>query len=174
MTETAQLLRSLADHVFGSQTAELRPGPARLGRLWDTIRELEWPLVGIPESLGGAGGDLEDVLALAEGVGRNAVNIPLLPAHSAYAVAAAGGRTDLLAKRLVVETQPRWSSLRVEELGRQLRISGDGTAYPVGPARRRPADPCAGGGRVSLDRLRSPRSRGHGHPRAQSRGRTSR
>ena len=64
------------------------------------------------------------MLALAEGVGRNAVNIPFLPAHSAYAVAAAGGRTDLLGQRLVVETQPRWSSLRVEELGRQLRISG--------------------------------------------------
>jgi acyl-CoA dehydrogenase len=129
-TETAQLLRSLTDDVFGSQAAGLRPGPASLGKPWDTIRELEWPMVGIPESLGGAGGDLEDVLALAEGVGRNAVNVPLLPAHSAYAVAAAGGRTDLLGKRLVVETQPRWSSLRVEELGRQLRISGEARRAP--------------------------------------------
>jgi alkylation response protein AidB-like acyl-CoA dehydrogenase len=118
------MLRSLTNEVFGSQAADLRHAPACLGKPWDTIRELEWPMVGIPESLGGAGGDLEDVLALAEGVGRNAVNLPLLPAHSACAVAAAGGRGDLLAKRLVVETQPRWSSLRVEELGRHLRISG--------------------------------------------------
>ena len=123
-TETAQMLRSLADDVFGSLAAELRSDPPGLGKPWDTIRELEWPAVGVPESLGGAGGDLEDVLALAEGVGRNAVNVPLLPAHSAYAVAAAGGHTDLLDKRLAVETQPRWSSLRVEELGRRLRISG--------------------------------------------------
>jgi len=129
-TETAQLLRSLADDVFGSQQAELTDGPARLGKPWDTIRELEWPMVAIPESLGGAGGDLEDILALAEGVGRNAVNLPLLPAHSAYAVAAAGGRTELLGRRLVVETQPRWSSLRVAELGRQLRISGTARRTP--------------------------------------------
>ena len=124
------MLRSLTDDVFGSQAAGLRPGPACLGKPWDTIRELEWPMVGIPESLGGAGGDIEDVLALAEGVGRNAVNVPLLPAHSAYAVAAAGGRTDLLGQRLVVETQPRWSSLRVEEVGRQLRISGTARRTP--------------------------------------------
>jgi len=129
-TETAQLLRSLADDVFGSQAAELKCGPARLGKPWDTIRELEWPLVGIPDSLGGAGGDLEDILALAEGVGRNAVNVPLLPVHSAYAVAAAGGRTDLLGLRLVVETQPRRSSLRVEELGGRLRISGTARRTP--------------------------------------------
>ena len=128
--ETAQMLRSLTDDVFGSQAAGLRDGPACLGKPWDTIRELEWPLVGIPESLGGAGGDIEDVLALAEGVGRNAVNVPLLPAHAAYAVAAAGGRTDLLGQRLVVETQPRWSSLRVEEVGRQLRISGTARRTP--------------------------------------------
>ena len=128
--ETAQMLRSLTNDVFGSQAADLRPGPACLGKPWDTICELEWPMVGIPESLGGAGGDLEDVLALAEGVGRNAVNVPLLPAHSAYAVAAAGGRTDLLGQRLVVETQPRWSSLRIVEAGRQLRISGTARRTP--------------------------------------------
>ena len=113
-------------------------------------------MVGIPESLGGAGGDLEDVLALAEGVGRNAVNVPLLPAHSAYAVAAAGGRTDLLGQRLVVETQPRWSSLRVEEVGPATAHQRHGATHPMGPARRLPADPRAGGGRVGLDRLRSP------------------
>ena len=129
-TETAQLLRPLADDVFGSLAAELHPGPAGLGKSWDTIRELEWPVVGIPEALGGAGGDLEDMLALAEGVGRNAVNVPLLPAHSAYAVAAAGGHADLLAKRLAVATPPRWSSLRVEELGRRLRISGTARRTP--------------------------------------------
>ena len=39
--ETAQLLRSLTDDVFGSQAAGLRPGPACLGKPWDTIRELE-------------------------------------------------------------------------------------------------------------------------------------
>jgi alkylation response protein AidB-like acyl-CoA dehydrogenase len=135
-TETAQMLRSLADDVLGSLEGELKHGTACLdntvclGKPWDTIRELEWPVVGIPESLGGAGGDLEDVLALAESVGRNAVNVPLLAAHSAYAAAAAGGRADLLGKRLVVETQPRWSSLRVEELGRQLRISGTARRTP--------------------------------------------
>jgi alkylation response protein AidB-like acyl-CoA dehydrogenase len=129
-TETAQMLRSLANDVFTSQQADLKNAPARLGKPWDTIRELEWPMVGIPESLGGAGGDLEDILALAEGIGRNAVNLPLLPAHSASAVAAAGGRTDLLGQRLVVAAQPGWSSLRVEELGRQLRISGTARRTP--------------------------------------------
>jgi alkylation response protein AidB-like acyl-CoA dehydrogenase len=124
------MLRSLTDDVFGSLAADLRSGPPCLGKPWDTIRELEWPMVGIPESLGGAGGDLEDVLALAEGIGRNAVTVPLLPAHLAYAVAAAGGRADLLGQRLVVETQPRWSSLRVEELGRRLRISGEARRTP--------------------------------------------
>lgn len=124
------MLRSLTDDVFGSPSAARPPGPACLGELWDTVRELQWPVAGVPESLGGAGGDLEDVLALAEGVGRNAVRVPLVPAHSACAVAAAGGRTDLLGKRLVVETPPRSSSLRVEELGRQLRISGAARRTP--------------------------------------------
>jgi acyl-CoA dehydrogenase len=129
-TETATLLRSLADDVFGSQAAEFRPDPAGLGQPWDTIRELDWPMIGIPEPLGGAGGDLEDLLALAESVGRHAVNQPLLAAHSAYAAAAAGGRTDLLGQRLPVQTQPRCSSLRVEELGRRLRINGEARRTP--------------------------------------------
>jgi acyl-CoA dehydrogenase len=129
-TETAQLLHSLANDVFGSQAAELQHGPPGLGKPWDTIRELDWPLVGIPESRGGAGGDLGDILALAEGIGRNAVNVPLLPAHSAYAAAAAGGRADLLGQRLLVETEPRRSSLLVEELGGQLRISGTARRTP--------------------------------------------
>jgi acyl-CoA dehydrogenase len=45
---------------------------------WDTADELGWTRVGIAESAGGYGGDISDALAIMEGAGRHAVDIPLL------------------------------------------------------------------------------------------------
>jgi alkylation response protein AidB-like acyl-CoA dehydrogenase len=123
-TENISLLRSLSDEVLGPLTAGAQSGTATLGRPWDMIRELGWPTAGIPEALGGGGGDIWDTLALAEGLGRNAVPLPLLEAQSACAALAAGGRGDLLGLPLVVETSPRWSALQVTRDNGDLRIRG--------------------------------------------------
>jgi alkylation response protein AidB-like acyl-CoA dehydrogenase len=94
------------------------------------VRELGWPTAGIPEALGGGGGDLGDVLALSEGLGRNAVPLPLLEAQSACAAVAAGGRGDLLDVPLVVETWPRLSDVRITGGNASLRISGTARRTP--------------------------------------------
>ena len=44
---------------------------------WPTVVELDWPLVGIPESAGGAGGTVADVVALTEAAARQAASVPL-------------------------------------------------------------------------------------------------
>jgi len=125
-TENAGMLRSLSDEVLGPLATTI----AGLGKPWDTVRELGWPAAGIPEALGGGGGDIGDVLALAEGLGRNAASLPLLEAQSACAAVAAGGRGDLLGVPLVVETWPRWSALRVTSDNGYLRISGTARRTP--------------------------------------------
>jgi alkylation response protein AidB-like acyl-CoA dehydrogenase len=128
--ENAAMLRSLSDEVLGPLATRARPAIADLGKPWAMLRELGWPTAGIPEALGGGGGDIEDVLALAEGLGRNAVPLPLLEAQSAAAAAAAGGRGDLLGVPLVVETSPRWSALRITSNNGYLRINGTARRTP--------------------------------------------
>jgi alkylation response protein AidB-like acyl-CoA dehydrogenase len=47
-----------------------------LGELWRDVERLGWPQSLIPEAWGGAGGTLEDALALVEGAGRFALPVP--------------------------------------------------------------------------------------------------
>jgi acyl-CoA dehydrogenase len=129
-TENASMLRSVSDEVLEPLAARTRSGAAALGEPWELLRDLGWPLAGVPEALGGGGGDIGDVLALAEGLGRHAVPLPLLEAQSAAAAVAAGGRGDLLGLSLVVETWPRWSALRVTDENGCLRISGTARRTP--------------------------------------------
>ncbi|WP_337110445.1 acyl-CoA dehydrogenase family protein [Prescottella equi] len=126
MTETATLLRSMSDEVYASLRPQMDADPTGLDAPWDTIRGLEWPLVGIAEGSGGAGGDFDDVLALVEGVGRNAAAVPLIEAHVAAVAVAAGARIDTLGRRLAVEVVAG-DSLEVTERDGRFVVSGSAT-----------------------------------------------
>jgi acyl-CoA dehydrogenase len=78
MTDSnADLIRQIADDVFGD-VEDLDVAEVGRERLWPTVVELGWPLVGIPEDRGGAGGELADLLTLAGSVGRHGAAVPLL------------------------------------------------------------------------------------------------
>lgn len=78
MTDSnADLIRQIADDVFGD-VADVDVADVGRERLWPTVVELGWPLVGIPEDRGGAGGELADLLILAGSVGRHGAAVPLL------------------------------------------------------------------------------------------------
>jgi len=62
-------LATLADPV--DQAACLR-------RYWDRIAELGWMATAVPEELGGAGGSLADLAALAGGAGRGGLALPVV------------------------------------------------------------------------------------------------
>jgi len=74
MTSYRPELREVVDDVlaphFGSGTQP--------DTLWATVRELGWPLVGVPETAGGSGGGLADAAEIAAGIGRHACALPLL------------------------------------------------------------------------------------------------
>ncbi|MFC7496996.1 MULTISPECIES: acyl-CoA dehydrogenase family protein [unclassified Nocardioides] len=44
---------------------------------WELLERLGWPGVGVPEEAGGSGGDLADLSAVVEGLGRHAVSAPI-------------------------------------------------------------------------------------------------
>lgn len=87
----------LANSVFGDKVghdlvlaAENSP---LLRDLWDLLAGLDLTGIGIPESAGGSGGTLADVVALLEAAGRHAVPLPLLEHHLAlWLVTGSGGR----------------------------------------------------------------------------------
>jgi alkylation response protein AidB-like acyl-CoA dehydrogenase len=63
-----------------TRLALLADVPARaalLATLWDEAFALGWPAVMIPEDQGGAGGSLEDLVAIIDGAGRAALPLPL-------------------------------------------------------------------------------------------------
>ncbi len=58
---------------------------------WSGAEELGLPLIGIDESLGGSGGSILDLVAVAEGLGRHAVPLPLVETSlAAWLLASAG------------------------------------------------------------------------------------
>ncbi|WP_261558005.1 acyl-CoA dehydrogenase [Frankia tisae] len=78
-------LRPVVDDVLGANT-DTAPG-----ELWALLTELGWPVVGVAEDDGGAGGDLAAVAELAAGVGRHAAAVPLIETGlAAWALAGAG------------------------------------------------------------------------------------
>lgn len=129
-TETAALLRSMSDDVYASLRLQLDADPTGLDTPWDTVRGLEWPLVGIDEESGGAGGEFDDVLALAEGLGRNAAALPLIEAHVAAAAAAVGSRTQALARRLAIEVVAMSDTFEVTERDGHFVVTGSAARVP--------------------------------------------
>lgn len=50
---------------------------AALGRLWNQVQDLQWPMLMLPEAAGGADGTLDDLVALIDGAARDALPLPL-------------------------------------------------------------------------------------------------
>jgi alkylation response protein AidB-like acyl-CoA dehydrogenase len=75
------MVERLADEVF-SEYAERRiaargidPDP---DQLWSRLQALELTVPAVPEDLGGAGGTIDDQLAILRAAGRHAIQLPLL------------------------------------------------------------------------------------------------
>jgi alkylation response protein AidB-like acyl-CoA dehydrogenase len=81
-------LRDLADDVLGGHGGD----PDGVPPLWATVVELGWQAVSVPEESGGSGGTLGDLTALAEGLGRHGVSLPLAGTALAARQFAAAGR----------------------------------------------------------------------------------
>lgn len=65
-----------------------------IAALWDAANDLDLPGIGIEESLGGAGGDLAQVVAVAIAAGRHVVPLPLIEHHVAgWLLTRAGHKT---------------------------------------------------------------------------------
>ena len=105
-------LRGVVDDVFGDASVA---DAAAADPLWALVSELGWPLVGVAEELGGAGGDLAAAAELAAGTGRHAVPVPLVEtglaawalAEAGLPVAAAAGRATVVHASLgQVEARP--------------------------------------------------------------------
>lgn len=76
-----ELLSLVGDYFSKTFTADVVAGVEHGGlppRLWSETEELGLPLIGVDESLGGAGGSLLDLVAVAEGTGRYATPLPLV------------------------------------------------------------------------------------------------
>lgn len=65
--------------------------------VWDAVLDGGWPLAGIPEEHGGAGGTTADLVAIVTRAARHRVRIPLAETALAAWVLARAGRSDLLA-----------------------------------------------------------------------------
>ncbi|RTL68313.1 MAG: acyl-CoA dehydrogenase [Pseudonocardiaceae bacterium] len=89
-------LVALVDDFFGSESDAAAVSAAeRTGlpaAMWAGADEIGLPRVGLPESLGGAGGTLLDAVAVLVGSGRHAVPLPMLESWLAGWVLTAAGR----------------------------------------------------------------------------------
>ena len=83
-------VRAVADDVLRGRGGE--PQPVDAG-IWPTLLELGWAGVGRPEDLGGAGGELADLVTLVQACGRHVVSVPLLESAAAGLIAAQHGHT---------------------------------------------------------------------------------
>lgn len=90
MSGNAEMIAEIAAEMFGAvEEADLVE--VGLLKVWPTLVELGWPLVGIREDRGGSGGEFDDLAAVIAAVGRHTVAVPLLE-HSlaSWAITEAG------------------------------------------------------------------------------------
>ncbi len=104
---------------------------ACIARHWNAITELGWLATAIPEEEGGIGGSLSDLAALACGVGRGGLPLPIAGACAVapHLLSAAGpGRGDLLARISSGEARIALILPDAAQEGEGLRLaqSGDG------------------------------------------------
>ncbi|GAA3731615.1 acyl-CoA dehydrogenase [Salinactinospora qingdaonensis] len=71
----SDLLREIAADVLTGATSE--NDPTVVPDVWPQMCELEWPLIGVAEEDGGAGGTLNDLLVLVAATGEHTVSAPL-------------------------------------------------------------------------------------------------
>jgi alkylation response protein AidB-like acyl-CoA dehydrogenase len=105
-------VRAVADDVLHGRGGE--PQTVDAG-LWPTLLELGWAGVGRQEDLGGAGGELADLVTLVQACGRHVVSVPLLESAAAGLIAAQHGHT--------VNAAP--ATVAVPRAGETLRITDD-------------------------------------------------
>jgi acyl-CoA dehydrogenase len=109
MSEERALLAEAVSRLFGDAFARAASRPERTARdaeLWAQIEELGLPALLVREEAGGAGGCVEDALAIARELGRYAIALPLaesLLAHEALAAAGLDRPAGALTLALDVE-----------------------------------------------------------------------
>jgi acyl-CoA dehydrogenase len=81
MSELATELRTLIDDVITGQP-DAAANDDTLG-LWNRLRDLGLPRVGIPEDRGGSGGTLGDLLVVVEALAGHGVGVPVVEASVA-------------------------------------------------------------------------------------------
>ncbi|MQA83550.1 MAG: acyl-CoA dehydrogenase [Streptosporangiales bacterium] len=141
VTETSLLTEVVDDVLAGTGPDPDGPLPPPL---WRTVTEMGWPLVGIPEDLGGAGGGMRDLTVIVAGVGRHAALLPVIETALAAWVLAVAGRSDLLGDEDVAAvvladqgTLGAPGEVRLHGDGRDGGISGRLDPVPWGRVARR-------------------------------------
>jgi alkylation response protein AidB-like acyl-CoA dehydrogenase len=119
-------LRDVVDDVLAGTGGDPDDGFAAL---WNTVQELGWPLVGIDEERGGAGGSLGHLVALIEGLGRHTSSLPLAETAMAGRLLAEAGRP--LPDGAATVVLPRsGEELRLTGRGSERTLSGLATRVP--------------------------------------------
>jgi acyl-CoA dehydrogenase len=122
MNEIAESLREAAAELFKRELKS--PGGEFSEALWLSLESVELPLVGIPESAGGAGGGLAEAAAIARTTGYFAVPAPLV-------------ETAMLAGRVLAESgfEARNGPLALVTEGARLTRDGAGWRLEGGATR---------------------------------------
>ncbi|MGI9577233.1 MAG: acyl-CoA dehydrogenase, partial [Microthrixaceae bacterium] len=106
ISEEHRLLSETANDLLAARDArgaarELLEAPEEtVGDWWKEVVELGWLGLHLPEDLGGSGFGLEELVVVAEEMGRAAAPGPFVPTVIASATIAATGNDDLLASLL--------------------------------------------------------------------------
>jgi acyl-CoA dehydrogenase len=122
-----ELLRQIADDVLGG-IEDIDQVEVGRERSWPMVVELGWPLVGIPEERGGAGGTIADLATLASSVGRHGAAVPLLEQSLATWILTAAGEDA--PRDLVTVACPLEASLSASGEGDRLTVSGELRSVP--------------------------------------------
>lgn len=127
LAESRQLLAGVVDDVLGDAGAREGTGPPA-SSTWATVARLGWPLVGLQEEHGGAGGSWTDLTAIAEGLGRCAARIPVV--ETALARWAAGSAASGWDAGDVATVAWSRGALAREDGGTGVRVSGELSTVP--------------------------------------------
>jgi acyl-CoA dehydrogenase len=134
MSEETDLLRDVVRDVLSGaldpQAIESAEASGGVPTLWHELAELEWPLIGVPESGQEEADALEQLAVVLEGLGRHAAPVPLV--ETGLARWALGERNEELDPDAVLTVAPAHPAerLRLERRGPDLVLDGTARRLP--------------------------------------------
>jgi len=117
-------LVAVVSHAAGGPGSTYDPANSQATTSWHRLVAAELVLIGVPEDIGGSGGDIDDLLAVASAIGHSGASFPLLETQvGTWLAAELGEPVDSRITTVLLPVESHWIGRWVDQASRVFAIT---------------------------------------------------